>query len=96
MSSTFIWIPESEWAMAPTLICSAKATERRDLFQISIIHPNTKQVLYTDTIRAKTFIEALDKAKLIKKEQFNAIQTRFEEFKSIPRPKKGKMKLNMK
>lgn len=96
MSKAYIWIPESEWAMAPSLTCSAKATSRRDTFEIAISHPNTKQVLYKDVIRAKNFMDALDKAKEIKKEQLGHIRTKFEEIKIIPRPKKGKMALKTK
>lgn len=96
MSKAYIWIPESEWAMAPSLIVSAKPTERKDLFEISIRHPNTREVLFTQRIKAKSFDEALTKAKEIKKEQCSHIKTAYEEIKIIPRPKKGKMELKSK
>jgi uncharacterized protein YktB (UPF0637 family) len=96
MSKTFIWIPESEWAMAPGLTVSAKPTERRDTFEISISHPNTRVVLFNQRIKAKSFDEALKKAKDIKKEQMAGIATFYEEVKIIPRPKKGKMELKFK
>ena len=96
MSKTFIWIPESEWAMAPSLSVSVKPTERRDLFEITISHPNTRAVLFNQRIKAKDFLDAMDKAKEIKKEQLSHIKTTYEEVKIIPRPKKGKMELKSK
>ena len=96
MSKTFIWIPESEWAMAPSLMVSAKPTDRRDVFEISISHPNTRVVLHNQRVKAKNFEEALTKAKEIKKEQLAHIATAYEDIKMIPRPKRGKMQLKSK
>lgn len=101
MSKTFIWIPECDWVKAPSLICSAKPTSKAGLFQISILHPNlnkdgTRNVVYTAEIKAKTFLEALQKAQDVKNEQLRHIKTQFEEIKFIPRPKRGKMKLKLK
>jgi hypothetical protein len=96
MSKQFIWIPRSDWAMAPSLVCSAKPAGRKGLFTIAIAHPNSRAVLYTATIKAKDFIEALEKAKHIKSEQLSHIKTTFEEVKIIMRPKRGKMGLKTK
>jgi hypothetical protein len=96
MAKAYIWIPTCDWAMAPSLVCSAKPTDRRDLFVITITHPNTKNVLFTQRIRASSFVDALSKAKSIKQEQLAHIKTEFEEIKFIPRPKKGKFTLKTK
>jgi hypothetical protein len=96
MPKTFIWIPESAWAMAPSLMCSARPGERKDLFEIAITHPNTKEVLFKAQVKADSFVDALSKAKDIKKEQLDNIKTVYEEVKLIPRPKKGKMGLKTK
>lgn len=96
MAKVYIWIPESEWAMAPSLSVGARATERKDIFEVFITHPNTRRTLFKKRLRAKSFMEALEKAKQIKEEQLKGIKTRFEEQKFIPRPKRGKMELKRK
>lgn len=96
MAKIYIWIPESEWAMAPSLSVGAKATERKDIFEIAITHPNTRRVLFKKRMKAKNFMDALEKAKVIKEEQLKHIKTKYEELKFIPRPKRGKMELKRK
>jgi len=96
MSKIFVMLPQSEWAMAPSLICSAKELKPRGTFEISILHPNTKAVLYSARVKAANHAEALDKAKEVKKAELQFVKTAFEEIKFIPRPKRGKMTLKTK
>lgn len=91
--STFIWIPQCDWAMAPSLLCKASRAENPGIFLISITHPNTKEMLYSARVEAASFMAALEMAKEIKNEQLRHIRTQFEEIKHIARPPRGKVKL---
>lgn len=96
--TTLSHIPESE-KVAPELM--TKAVPFRDAlnnlvknkFVVSIIHPNTKEELYSETIIAKDIFEALSYAKKVKESEFSLIETEYQEVKFIPAPKKGKTKL---
>lgn len=81
--------------LAPNLVVSVKKVSDNKYF-ISIVHPNTKEILYEKNHLAKTFNEAFLLGKEIKETKFSNITTWAEEILFIPRPKRGKMKLSTK
>ena len=94
--------------VAPALAVKVKPVKtktgkvRKNTFTISIVHPNTGEVIHEKTYRVSgdnlTDIEAFNEAfkvgNEIKEEIQKNIPTWFEEKKFIPAPKKGSMKLN--
>lgn len=81
--------------LAPNLVVSVKKV-LANIYFISIVHPNTKEILYKKNHSAKTFNEAFLLGKEIKETAFGNITTWAEEILFIPRPKRGKMKLSTK
>lgn len=85
---------ENSPELAPKLIVSVKKISDKKYY-ISIVHPNTKEILYEKNHLAKSFEDAFNLGKKLK-EKFSDISTWAEEILFIPRPKRGKMKLNLK
>lgn len=78
----------------PTLITKVKPTDKKNRFLISILHPNTQEVLYEKVHQVADFNEAFKLANEIKKRpDIKSTKTWYEEKRFIPAPKKGKMKL---
>ncbi len=78
----------------PTLVRSVKPTNIKNRFLISLMHPNTKEMVYSQVHTCKDILEAMDLAKKIQtKPEFKEVKTWYEEKKFVPAPKKGKMKL---
>ena len=78
----------------PALIRSVKPTDKKNRYLISLLHPNTKEAVYSQVHSCKDLNEAMDLAKKIQEKPENrSVQTWYEEKKFVPAPKKGKMKL---
>ena len=86
---------EGHQELAPNLVVSVKKLKENG-YNVSIIHPNTKQILYEKSHEACSFDEAFLIGKRIKSEKFSGVETWAEELLFIPRPRRGKMKLNLK
>jgi hypothetical protein len=78
--------------LIPTLVISVKQKSPKR-FIISILHPNTKKVLYSKTHTAKSLHDAFALGKHIKTTKFSTTKTWYEEILHVPRPRRGKMKL---
>jgi hypothetical protein len=85
---------ENRPELAPKLIVSVKKLSEKKYY-ISIIHPNTKEILYEKNHLSRSYEDAFKLAKSLK-EKFSDVSTWAEEILFIPRPKRGKMKLNIK
>ncbi len=78
--------------LIPTLVVSVKQKSPKR-FIISVLHPNTKKVLYVKTHTAKSVHDAFLLGNEIKKNKFSDTKTWYEEILHVPRPRRGKMKL---
>ena len=85
---------------APTLLTKARPVKdekgkiKEGFFEISVIHPNTNEVLYLQEHKCKDIYEALKLAQEIKeKPEIKQTKTWYQETLFIPQPKKGKMAL---
>lgn len=94
---SFVVMLEGE-KKAPKLIVNVKSTSK-NMFLISVIHPNTRQVIFEGSYKCKDFNEAfeigndLKTADVVLKSPLYT-DPEYEEILFIPNPKKGKMKLN--
>lgn len=94
---SFVVMLEGE-KKAPKLIVNVKSLGKNS-FMISIIHPNTRQVIFENSFKCKDFNEAFEKGNELKTSDLvlkSPLYTdpEYEEILFIPNPKKGKMKLN--
>lgn len=66
------------------------------LFELSVIHPNSKEVLVSKEMKTKSLDEAMVAVKELLKDPsvLSAEKTKHQEILFIPKPRKGKMKLN--
>lgn len=85
---------------APTLLTKARPVKdekgkvKEGFFEISVVHPNTNEVLYLQEHKCKDIYEALKLAQEIKeKPEIKQTKTWYQETLFIPQPKKGKMAL---
>jgi hypothetical protein len=64
-------------------------------YNIKIVHPNSKKVIYNEVHKADSFQDALELGKKIKAKQFDKVEIYYEEVLHIPRPRRGKMQLHL-
>lgn len=65
-------------------------------YEIEIIHPNTKDKLYSKVHIAKSYNDAFAIGKKLKTTRFADVATWYTEIVHIPRPRRGKVKLKTK
>ena len=79
--------------MCPSLIVNVKPSNRVGYFDVSLIHPNERRVMFEQTIKSASYQEAFECGKKIKERDFSNERTFVENVKYIPKPKRGKMRM---
>lgn len=95
-NSKYVTIASDSGQEGPSLIVQVKPTERKNTFNIKIVHPNTKKALYDNNHRTKDLSEAFVLGREIRNDRFSDVKTVHEEKVFIPSPKKGKMAMVIK
>lgn len=97
----FIVMLESSAKAPPSLLTRARKAkdesgkDKPGIFIVEIVHPNTKEAIYSQEHKCKDIYEALALANQLKeKPEYKNVQTVYQEILHIPQPRKGSMKLN--
>lgn len=81
----------------PKLVSKVKPLSQKDMYLISLIHPNTGAIVFEQEYKCKDYKEAFKKANELKElPEHRDINTWYEEKRYAPKPKRGKMKLKTK